>query len=90
MTDQRRTQRLGQRDDGGALCQRDGAGALVYQQPDVAVGGDPIQGHYQNDVWCSADGTNWQEVPDTPWIISRSTACAREAAFHVRVFRVLN
>jgi hypothetical protein len=21
-----------------------------------------------NDVWYSPDGTNWQELPDTPWV----------------------
>ena len=21
----------------------------------------------RNDVWCSADGVHWEEIPDTPW-----------------------
>ena len=32
------------------------------------VGGDPNQGHYQNDVWNSADGVHWDKVCDpVPW-----------------------
>ncbi len=32
------------------------------------VGGDANQGHYQNDVWNSADGANWERVcDDAPW-----------------------
>ncbi len=32
------------------------------------VGGDNNSGHYQNDVWSSADGLNWvQETNSVPW-----------------------
>jgi hypothetical protein len=32
------------------------------------VGGDPLQGHYQNDVWRSEDGVRWTPVTDrVPW-----------------------
>jgi hypothetical protein len=32
------------------------------------VGGDANQGHYQTDVWSSADGANWQlEAKEVPW-----------------------
>jgi hypothetical protein len=32
------------------------------------VGGDPLQGRYQNDVWNSADGIHWVRVTDkVPW-----------------------
>src|SRR5947209_8583017 len=34
------------------------------------VGGDPLQGHYQSDVWNSSDGKNWMHVNKglpVPW-----------------------
>ncbi len=32
------------------------------------VGGDPLQGHYQDEVWNSTDGKNWELVrEDCPW-----------------------
>jgi hypothetical protein len=32
------------------------------------VGGDANSGHYQNDVWSTADGTNWTQVSaNVPW-----------------------
>ena len=32
------------------------------------VGGDCNQGHYQNDVWSSADGAHWELANDrVPW-----------------------
>lgn len=38
------------------------AGYVVYNDKMWIVGGDPIQGHYQNDVWNSADGVHWNIV----------------------------
>jgi len=44
------------------------AGYVVHQNKMWVVGGDPIQGHYQNDVWSSADGTCWEQVTgNVPW-----------------------
>jgi N-acetylneuraminic acid mutarotase len=44
------------------------AGYAVHQNKMWIVGGDPIQGHYQNDVWNSADGVLWEEVTSrVPW-----------------------
>jgi hypothetical protein len=32
------------------------------------VGGDPLQGHYQGDVWSSSDGKTWtRATKTTPW-----------------------
>jgi hypothetical protein len=32
------------------------------------VGGDKITGHYQNDVWSTADGVNWERATNqVPW-----------------------
>lgn len=46
------------------------AGYVVFQGKMWIVGGDPLQGHYQNDVWNSADGRNWTQVnrgAPVPW-----------------------
>lgn len=44
------------------------AGYVVHQDHMWIVGGDPLQGHYQDDVWKSADGVNWTQVTGrTPW-----------------------
>jgi hypothetical protein len=46
------------------------AGYVVYQDKMWIVGGDPLLGHYQNDVWNSEDGASWQRVnkgADVPW-----------------------
>ncbi len=43
------------------------AGYVVYKGTMWIVGGDPLQKHYQNDVWCSSDGKAWTHVNrDTP------------------------
>ena len=44
------------------------AGYAVLGDRMWVVGGDPIQRHYQNDVWNSADGIHWTKVTDSvPW-----------------------
>lgn len=46
------------------------AGYVVHQEKMWIVGGDPLQGHYQNDVWNSIDGKNWIHVnkgQPVPW-----------------------
>ncbi|MBI3944586.1 MAG: hypothetical protein HY321_01580 [Armatimonadetes bacterium] len=44
------------------------AGYVVHDGKMWVVGGDPIQGHYQNDVWSSEDGVRWERVTDSvPW-----------------------
>ena len=44
------------------------AGYVVHQGKMWIVGGDPNQGHYQNDVWSSADGVKWDRVTnEVPW-----------------------
>jgi len=46
------------------------AGYVVFKDKMWIVGGDPIQGHYQDDVWNSADGKTWHHVNKghkTPW-----------------------
>ena len=44
------------------------AGYVVHDGRMWIVGGDANQGHYQNDVWNSADGTRWKRVTDqVPW-----------------------
>jgi hypothetical protein len=44
------------------------AGYAVHQGKMWIVGGDANQGHYQNDVWNSADGKTWSRVTDhVPW-----------------------
>ncbi len=44
------------------------AGYVLFRNEMCIVGGDPNQGHYQNDVWCSADGDTWKMIDsDVPW-----------------------
>lgn len=44
------------------------AGYVVHQDKMWIVGGDPNQGHYQDDVWNTADGMNWKQVcAKVPW-----------------------
>ena len=44
------------------------AGYVVFKKRMWIVGGDPIQGHYQNDVWSSEDGRQWQcATSAVPW-----------------------
>jgi hypothetical protein len=44
------------------------AGYALHDGGIWVVGGDPIQGHYQNDVWRSSDGVHWTLVTDrVPW-----------------------
>ncbi len=46
------------------------AGYVVYRDKMWIIGGDPLQGHYQPDVWCSADGKDWEFVnrgQPVPW-----------------------
>ena len=46
------------------------AGYVVYKGKMWIIGGDPLQGHYQNDVWNSADGKRWSHVNKqrpVPW-----------------------
>ena len=46
------------------------AGYVVYQGKMWIVGGDPLQGHYQPDVWNSEDGKAWRHVnrgQPVPW-----------------------
>lgn len=46
------------------------AGYVVYQDKMWIVGGDPLLGHYQFDVWNSTDGIDWHWVNQgnpVPW-----------------------
>ena len=44
------------------------AGYAVHDGRMWIVGGDTIQGRYQNDVWSSVDGVTWQQHhDDVPW-----------------------
>jgi hypothetical protein len=44
------------------------AGYAVHQDKLWIVGGDPLQGHYQDDVWNSSDGRDWNCVTrQAPW-----------------------
>jgi hypothetical protein len=44
------------------------AGYAVFKDRLWIVGGDPLQGHYQSDVWSSADGRQWTAVSrEVPW-----------------------
>ena len=43
------------------------AGYVVFKNRMWIVGGDPIQEHYQNDVWSSDDGKTGVAVRDVPW-----------------------
>ena len=46
------------------------AGYAVHDGKMWIVGGDPLQGHYQDDVWNSTDGVNWTHVNKNnpaPW-----------------------
>jgi len=56
-----------------ATCDWEGrhtAGYAVYQEKMWIIGGDPIQKHYQSDVWNSPDGRTWHYVNkgrQVPW-----------------------
>ncbi|MFC1526421.1 hypothetical protein ACFL6X_06385 [Candidatus Latescibacterota bacterium] len=44
------------------------SGYAIHRDRMWIVGGDPIQGHYQGDVWSSADGRGWVCATDqVPW-----------------------
>ncbi len=46
------------------------AGYVVYKDKMWIVGGDPLQGHYQYDVWNTKDGKTWTYVnkgKPVPW-----------------------
>ena len=46
------------------------AGYVVYRDKMWIIGGDPIQRHYQSDVWNSSDGRTWHYVNQDqppPW-----------------------
>jgi hypothetical protein len=44
------------------------AGYVIFKNRMWIVGGDPLQKHYQNDVWSSEDGKLWQCVTrEAPW-----------------------
>lgn len=44
------------------------AGYAIHRDRMWIIGGDPLQGHYQNDVWSSDDGRAWRlETGDVPW-----------------------
>ncbi len=46
------------------------AGYVVHQAKMWIVGGDPIQGHYQSDIWHSEDGRTWEQANrgrPVPW-----------------------
>lgn len=44
------------------------AGYALHRDQMWVVGGDPIQGHYQGDVWKSGDGVHWEQVnAAVPW-----------------------
>ena len=46
------------------------AGYVVYRNKMWLVGGDANQGHYQSDIWNSADGRTWKQVNrglPAPW-----------------------
>jgi hypothetical protein len=44
------------------------AGYVVHQGKMWIVGGDPLLGHYQSDVWNSEDGRTWKRVTaEAPW-----------------------
>ncbi len=44
------------------------AGYALHRDKMWIIGGDPIQGHYQDDVWSSSDGVHWEQVSAAvPW-----------------------
>ncbi len=44
------------------------AGYVVFKNKMWIVGGDQVQGHYQNDIWNSDDGKNWKLINShVPW-----------------------
>jgi len=48
--------------------QRHYAGYVVHDNKMWIIGGDSNSGHYQNDVWYSADGINWHlATASVPW-----------------------
>ncbi|MEW6752393.1 MAG: hypothetical protein AB1505_15625 [Candidatus Latescibacterota bacterium] len=56
------------------------AGCAVLDGRMWIVGGDPLQGHYQSDVWSSADGRTWRRdcaaVPWAPRVLHHTVAFA--------------
>jgi hypothetical protein len=48
--------------------QRHFFGNVIFDNKMWVVGGDPNRGHYQPDIWYSADGFNWtQATAAAPW-----------------------
>jgi hypothetical protein len=44
------------------------AGYAVFNDRMWLIGGDALQGHYQDDVWSSADGIHWRRLTQrAPW-----------------------
>ena len=58
------------------------AGYAVHRGKLWIIGGDPLQGHYQSDVWHSSDGKTWTHVnlgEEVPW--------GPRVLFHTLVFQ---
>ena len=55
-------------------------GYAVFKNKIWIVGGDPLLKHYQNDVWSSSDGVNWEQATaNAAWRLTsiRSSGPAR-------------
>ncbi len=60
------------------------AGYVVHRGQMWVIGGDPLQGHYQDDVWRSRDGVRWERVCErVPWA---SRALHYTVAFDDRIW----
>lgn len=43
-------------------------GSIVHDNKMWVIGGDQLQGHFQNDIWNTTDGLNWNKIADSlPW-----------------------
>jgi hypothetical protein len=60
------------------------AGTIVHNNEMWVIGGDPLQGHYQNDVWKTSDGETWSRVTNAvPW---KNRALHYTCSFNNRIF----
>ena len=57
------------------------AGYVVFRDKMWIIGGDPIQRHYQSDVWNSADGRTWHSLTKTTCRPGRRGSCITRWCF---------
>ncbi len=60
-------------------------GYVVHDDKMFIVGGDPLQGDYQNDIWSSTNGKDWSRVTPT-WGINPTRTFSYVAEFQNKIW----